>query len=154
MATQTRTQRQAAATKAAATRKRNAAKQSASSTRTSARRTRSSASQTTREARRTGKAAGRTAARRIDAATERLGEFAHQARRAFYIQVGAAVTARDAVTHNVRLYTNVNDVTRELNKYERRGVRALNRGQRTANRQANGLRKDAQDVAERVKRLA
>ena len=154
MATQTRTQRQAAATKAAATRKRNAAKQSASATKTSARRTRASASQTTREARRTGRAAGRTATRRFESATERLGEFGRRAERAFYIQVGAAVTARDAITRNVRIYTNVKDFTRELNKYERRGVRALNRGQRNVNRQANGLRRDAGDVVERVKRLA
>jgi 5-deoxy-D-glucuronate isomerase len=154
MATQTRTQRQAAAQKAAATRKRNAAKQSASSTRTSARRTRASASQTTREAQRTGRAAGRTAARRLDAVTERFEEFGRRAQRVFYIQVGAAMTARDALTHTVRVYANPGSVAKELDKYERRGARALKRGQRNVNREANGIRRDAGDVLERIKRLA
>jgi hypothetical protein len=154
MATQTRTQRQAAAQKAAATRKRNAARQSASSTRASARRTRSSASQTTREARRTGRAAGRTAARRFDAATERLAELGRRAQRAFYIQVGMAATARDTLTRNLRVYTDTNSMVKELDRYERRGARAMKRGQRNLNREANGLRRDAQDVVERLKRLA
>ncbi len=154
MATQTRTQRQAAAQKAAATRKRNAAKQSASTTKSSARRTRSAASQTTREARRTGRAAGRTTARRLDAAGERFGELGRRAQRAFYIQIGAAATARDAVTRSVRTYTNVGSVIKEFDKYERRGERALKRGQRNLNREAGGLRGGAQDVVERIKSLA
>ena len=152
MATQTRTQRQAAAQKAAATRKRNAAKSSASTTRTSARRTRASASHTTREARRTGRAAGRTAARRFDALTERVEEVGRRAQRAFYIQVGAAMTARDALAHSVRVYATPGSVVKELDKYERRGERALKRGQRNMN--ANGLRREAGDILERVKRLA
>lgn len=154
MATQTRTQRQAAGSKAAATRKRNAAKQSASTTKSSARRTRSSASQTTREARRTSRAAGRTAARRLDVVTDRVNELGHRAQRAFYIQVGAAATVRDAVTRSVRVYTNVPSMVKELDKYERRGERALKRGQRNLNREANGLRRDAQHVVSRVKSLA
>ena len=128
MATQTQTQRQAAGKKAAATRKRNAANQSASTTKSSARRTRSSASQTAREVRRTGRAAGRTAARRLDVVTERVGELGHRAQRAFYIQVGAAATARDALTHTVRVYSKPSSVVKELDKYERRGERALKRG--------------------------
>ena len=154
MATQTRTQRQAAGQKAAATRKRNAAKRSATTTKTSARRTRSSASQTTREARRTGRAAGRTAARRFDAATERIEELGRRAQRAFYIQVGVAATARDAVERSVRTYSNVGSVIKELNQYERRGERALKRGQRTVNREANGLRRAPGDVIARIKSLA
>jgi hypothetical protein len=154
MATQTRTQRQAAAQKAAATRKRNAAKQSASSTRSSARSTRSSATQTTRQARRTGRAAGRTAARRFDAATERVEEFGRRAQRAFYIQVGMAATARDAVARSIRIYTKPSSVVRELNAYERKGQRLLKRGQRNLNREATGLRRDAGDVFDRIKRLA
>ncbi len=154
MATQTRTQRQAAAQKAAATRKRNAAKQSASTTKSSARRTRSSATQTTREARRTGRAAGRTAARRFDAATERLGELGRRAERAFKIQVGVAATAGDALTRSVRTYTDVGSVVKQLDTYERRGDRALKHGQRNVNREANGLRRDAGDIIARIKRLA
>jgi hypothetical protein len=74
--------------------------------------------------------------------------------RAFYIQVGAAATARDAIAHSVRIYANPGAVVKELNKYERRGERALKRGQRNLNREANGLRRDAGDVIERLKRLA
>lgn len=154
MATQTRTQRQAAAQKAAATRKRNAAKSSASTTKSSARRTRSSAAQTTRDARRTGRAAGRTAARRFDAVTERFEELGRRAQRAFYIQVGAAMTARDALAHSVRIYTSPGSVAKELDKYERRGEQALKHGQRSVNREATGLRRDAENVLDRVKNLA
>jgi hypothetical protein len=154
MAAQTRTQRQAAGNKAAATRKRNAAKRTASTTKTSARRTRSTAGQTAREARLTGRHATRTAVRGFDAAGDRLNEFGRRAQRAVYIQVGAAATARDALTRSVRRYSRVNNVVRELNKYERRGERALRRGQRSLNREANGLRRDAQGVVGRIKRLA
>ena len=154
MATQTRTQRQAAGQKAAATRKRNAAKRSASTTKTSARRTRSSAGQTTREARLAGRHATRTAVRGLDSASERIGELGRRAQRAVYIQVGVAATARDALTSSVRRYSRVNNVVRELNKYERRGERALRRGQRGVNREATGLRRDAQGVFGRIKRLA
>ncbi len=152
MATQTRTQRQAAAQKAAATRKRNAAKRTASTTRSSARRTQSTASQTTREARRTGRAARRTAGYGLDAATERLEEFGRRMQRAFYIQVGAAATARDALARSVRTYTNVGSMVKEFDRYERRGERALKRGRRSVN--ANGIRRDAGDVLERIKRIA
>src|ERR1700759_5494965 len=154
MATQTRTQRQAAGQKAAATRKRNAAKRSASTTKTSARRTGASATQTTREARRTGRAAGRTVARGVGAAPGRVEEFGRRAKRAFYIQVGVAATARDAVARSVRIYTNPGSLVKELNQYERRGERALKRGQRNVNREANGLRRDAGDVIARIKSLA
>jgi hypothetical protein len=154
MATQTRTQRQAAARKAAATRKRNAAGQSASSTRTSARRTRASATQTTRQAGRTGRAGARSTARRFEAATERLSEFGRRAQRAFYIQVGAAATARDVLARTLRRYRNAGNVVKELDKYERRGERVLRRGQRSLNREAVGLRRGAEDVLERFRRLA
>jgi hypothetical protein len=153
MATQTRTQREAAGQKAAATRKRNAAKSSASTTKSYARRTRSSASQTTREARRTGRAAGRTAARQLDAVSERIGELGHRVQRAFYIQVGAAAAARDGLTHTVRIYSKPSSVVKELDKYERRGEQALKRGQRNLNREAHALRRDAEDVVSRVGRL-
>ena len=154
MATQTQTQRQAAGQKAAATRKRNAAKSSASTTKSYARRTRSSASQTTREARRTGRAAGRTAARQLDAVSERIGELGHRVQRACYIQVGAAAAARDALMHTVRIYSKPSSVAKELDKYERRGEQALKRGQRNLNREANALRRVAEDVGSRVGRPA
>jgi hypothetical protein len=169
---QTRTQRQASAQKAAATRKRNAAKRSASSTKSTARSTRSSARQTTRSARqtgrqaaRTGRQATRTAERRLDAFGERIEEFGRRAQRALYIQVGMAATARDALANSVRVYTRPSTVVKELDKYERRGARAFGRSeralrrdahtaQRTVARQTNGVRRDAEDIVDRVKRLA
>ena len=64
------------------------------------------------------------------------------------------MSARDALTHSVRVYTRPGSVAKALDKYERRGERALRRGQRTVNRETNGLRRDAGDVLERIKRLA
>ena len=106
MATQTRSQRQAAAKKAAATRKRNATKRSASATRTSARRTQRSASatarQTGRDAQRTSKQATRTAGRGIDTTLERFGVLGRRAQRALLIQVGAAATVGEKVKETAR----------------------------------------------------
>ena len=153
MATQTRSQRQAAAQRAAATRKRNAAKRSASATRTAARRTGSSASRTTSEARRTTRQASRTAGRRLDAATSRLGAFGRQAQRAALIQVGAAATVSDKVRETARTFSNLNLVTKELDRFERRGARALTRSQRNLNRQRRGLRSDVQEFAGQVRQL-
>jgi hypothetical protein len=172
MATQTSTQRQAAGKRAAATRKRNAAKRSASATKSGARRTRSSAVQTGRQAQGTGRQAGRTAARGLDAATTRLGAVGRSAQRALLIQVGAVATLGDKVRQTTRTYSNLELVTRELNRFERRGNRALSgrqraltrrrraierdakQAQRAVGRQLDGLRSDAQDLTDRVKHLA
>src|SRR4051795_12340947 len=81
MATQTKTQRQAAAKKAAATRKRNAAKQGTSRTKGSARQTATSARRTASSAKRTAKQAARSGARRVDAETTGLGAVAQQVQR-------------------------------------------------------------------------
>lgn len=162
---QTRTQRQASANKAAATRKRNAANQSASRTKSSARSTRSSASATTRSAKRTGrdaartgKQAGRTLGRRLDVVEERIDELGRRAQRVLYIQVGVAASARDAVVRQVQMYARPSSFRRTLDQYERRGARALGRSGRAASRRtgghANGFRREAEDVVERVKRLA
>lgn len=160
MATQTPSQRQAAAKRAAATRKRNAAKRSASSTKAAARRTGASATATTREARRTTRQATRTAARRLDAATTRLGSIGRQAQRALLIQVGAAATLRDNVRQTARTYTNLDLVTREFDRFERRGARALSSGrrdarqaQRTVERQWDGLKSDAEGLAKQVRQV-
>jgi hypothetical protein len=171
MATQTSTQRRAAAQRAASTRKRNQAKRSASATKSAARRTRTSASQTTRQARGTTRQAGRSATRGLDAAVTRLGAFGRQAQRALLIQVGAAATVGDKVRQTARTYSNLELVTRELNRFERRGARAVSSRQRALSRQrrelqrdakqarrrferqVTGLRSDAQDVADQVKHL-
>ena len=137
MAAQTKTQRQAAAKKAAATRKRNSARQSGGTAKASARRTRSSAQDTGRAARTTAKQAARATARRAEAETTRLGAVAHQAERAVLIPVGAALEARDRVTDTVRTYSDTRLTRQELNRFERRGAKALGRTRRTV--RASGL---------------
>src|SRR5437763_6484504 len=124
MATQTRSQRQVAAKKAAATRKRNATKRSASATKTSARRTQRSdsktARRTTRDARRTTTQATRTSERGLDTAATRFGAFGRQMQRALLIQVGAAATVGERVRQTARTYSSLSRVTRELDRFERR----------------------------------
>ncbi len=130
MAAQTKTQRQAAAKKAAATRRRNSARQRGGTAKASARRTRSSAQQTGHAASTTAKQAARATAQRADAETTRLGAVAHQAERAVLIPVGAALEARDRVTDTVRTYSDTRLTRQELNRFERRGAEALGRTRR------------------------
>ena len=66
----------------------------------------------------------------------RLGAVAHQAERAVLIPVGATLEARDRVTDAVRTYTDTRLTRQELNRFERRGAKALGRTRRTAERQA------------------
>ena len=136
MAAQTKTQRQAAAKKAAATRKRNSARQSGGTAKASARRTRSSAQDTGRAARRTAKQAASATAHRAEAETTRLGAVARQAERVVLIPVGAALETRDRVTDTVRTYTDTRLTRQELNRFERRGANALGRTRRTAERRS------------------
>ncbi len=143
MATQTPVQRQAAAKRAAATRKRNAAKRSATATRSSARRTRGAASGTARSARSTARTAGATtanaagtASKAVDDAGTRLGAVARGAQRALLIPVGAIATAGDALRDTALTYASRGTRARRLNRLERRGARALDRGRRTVTRRA------------------
>lgn len=165
MATQTSSQRQAAAQRAAATRKRNATKRSASATKAAARRARSSARATTKDARQTTRHATRTASRGVDAATTRLQVIGRQAQRALLIQVGAAATFQDNLRQTARTYTNLDLVRREFNRLERRGERALSRGrrglgrdarhaQRAVERQWDEVRSDAGGVFKQIRRVA
>jgi hypothetical protein len=163
MATQTRTSRQAAASKAAATRKRTTAKRSATRTKASAKRTASSARTTSRGAQRTARQAARTAGRNADTTVSRLEVFARQAERtAVLIPVGAALELRDAVVDAARTYTDRRRAKRRFDRFERRGETALRRNRRNLERQAkvarrdveartNGLRSDAEQVVERVR---
>lgn len=139
MATQTTTQRKAAGTKAAATRKRNAAANSSARTRSSARRTRSSAGQTASAARTTARQAGRTTARRADATTTRVAAIARQAERAVLIPVGAVLEAGDALRTSVRVYTDRRQATTRLRRFERRGEQALRRNRRGLERRVREL---------------
>lgn len=165
MATQTATQRQAAAKKAAATRKRNSAKQSGRSASASARRTQSSARSTARSAKRTAKTTARTTARRVDAETTRLEALGRQAERTVLIPIGAGLEAWDRVTDTVRTYSNGRRATQRLNRFERRGATALRRGRRSVEREAkevrrdldrgvNGLQSEADDVVQRIRNVA
>jgi hypothetical protein len=136
MATQTKTQREQAGKKAAATRKRNAASRSTTATRRSATQTRRTAKRTTRSASRsaaqTGQSARTTAltastavARELDAATNRVEALALGARRGVAIQVGAALEAGDAVKRTAQFAVRTANRRRTLNRLERRGERAL-----------------------------
>ncbi len=154
MAAQTKTQRQAAAKKAAATRKRNSARQSGGTAKASARRTRSSARGTGRAARTTAKQAARATARRAEAETTRLGAVAHQAERVVLIPVGAALEARDRVTDTVRTYSNTQLTRRELNRFERRGAKALGRTRRTVERQTKHVQGSVEGLANDVQSSA
>ena len=106
MAPQTRTQRQAAAKKAAATRKRNSARQSSGTAKASVRRTTTSAQSTGRAARTASKQAGRATARRVLAEKTRFEAVARQAERGVLIPVGAVLEARDRVAATIRTYSD------------------------------------------------
>ena len=95
MAQQTRTQRQAAAKKAAATRKRQSASQSNGNAKAAARRTAKSARSSANSARTTSRNGALTAARRLSAERFRLEAVGRQAERVVLIPVGAALEARD-----------------------------------------------------------
>jgi hypothetical protein len=126
MATETHTQRQEAAEKAAATRKRTAAKRSASRTKSSANQTRTAARGTARAARTTAADASRTANRRADATASSLEALVRRAERTMVlIPVGAALEARDAAMKTVRTYMRGRTAKVEFNRFERRGERAL-----------------------------
>ncbi len=108
MATQTRTQRQAAAKKAAATRKRNAARHSR----------------------------GRnTTRRRAEAEITRIEALARSAERALLIPIGAAAEARERLTKTARTATDRRRTRRALNRFERRGAATLRRNRRALDRE-------------------
>jgi hypothetical protein len=98
----------------------------------------------------------------VDAVAARLQAFGRQAQRAFLIQVGAAASFGDNVSRTARTYTNLDLVTREFDRFERRGARALSRrrrelkrdarqAQRTVERQWGEVKADAQGVARQVR---
>lgn len=154
MPTQTKTQRQTAAKKAAATRKQTAAKRSTSATKASARRTARSAGTTTRSAERTAKLASRSAGRRLEEAAARLDSLGRQVERTLLIQIGATAAFREAVTRTARTYTSRDTVARELGRFERRGAKVVNHGQRVARRTRTDLQRDLRGARRRVTSIA
>jgi hypothetical protein len=140
MAPQTRTQRQTAAKKAAATRKRNSARRSSGNAKASVRRTTRSAQSTGRTARTASKQAGRATARRVSAEKTRFEAVVRQAERGVLIPVGAALEARDRVAETIRTYSDSRLAGQQLNRFERRGAAALRRNRRVVERQAKDVR--------------
>ena len=154
MAQQTRTQRQAAAKKAAATRKRNSARQSSGAAKASARRTTSSAQSTGRAARTASKQAGRATARRVSAEKTRFEAVARQAERVMLIQVGATLEARDRVAELIRTYSDGRLARQQLNRFEGRGATVLRRQRRAVERQAKDVRESVESSANGVQARA
>jgi hypothetical protein len=165
MAPQTRTKRQAAAKKAAATRKRNSARQSSGTAKASVRRTTTSAQSTGRAARTASKQAGWATARRVLAEKTRLEAVARQGERVILIPVGAALEARDRAAATIRTYSDSRLARQQLNRFERRGATVLRRKRRAVERQAkdvrdsvesraNGVQSRANDVVEHVLSLS
>ena len=140
----TRTQRQAAAKKAGATRKRNSARQSAGTAKASLRRAATSAQSTGRAARTESEQAVRAATRRLSAEKTRVEAIARQAERGVLVPVGAVLEARDRVAETVRTYSDSRRAGQQLNRFERRGATALRRNRRAVERQA----KDVRDAVE------
>jgi hypothetical protein len=146
MAQQTRTSRQAAASKAAATRKRTAAKRSATRTRSAARQTAGSTRTASRGAKSTARHASRTATGRIDAVLAQMQAFARHAERAVLVPVGAALEARDSLGDTLRVVTKRRDAKARLRRFERRGEQALRRNRRAATRRAKAARRGVETL--------
>lgn len=123
MAPQTRTQRTAAAKKAAATRKRNASNRSRSNT--------------------------KRATRRADAEVTRAEAFARQVERVVLVPVGALLSATDSL--NDTLSTR-NGLQRTLKRFERRGETALRRNRRKATAQVRRTRTQAKRQVKSTRR--
>ena len=125
MPTQTRTQRSAAAKKAAATRKRNAANRSRSN--------------------------AKRATRRADAEVTRVQALGRQAERLVLVPVGAVLSAADTLNDNL---SSRNGLQRTLRRFERRGETALRRNRRKATAQARSVRTQAKRQVRSVRRDA
>jgi hypothetical protein len=141
MAQQTRTGRQATASKAAATRKRAAAKQSATRTRATARQTGRTTRSASRGAGRTTRHGARTATRGFGAALTRVEAFARQTERVLLVPVGAALEARDSLVRAIRITTHRRSATTRLRRFERRGEQAVRRNRRALARRATAARR-------------
>jgi hypothetical protein len=61
---------------------------------------------------------------------------ATSAQRVLYTAVGALATASDAVKQSALTYTNSGRLARQLDQFERRGARAIDRGRRQVRRRA------------------
>lgn len=154
MTPQTPTQRQAAAKKAGATRKRNSARQSAGTAKASLRRAATSAQSTGRAARAASEQVVRATARRVSTEKTRLEAVGRQAERGVLVPVGAVLEARDRIAETVRTYSDSRLAGQQLNRFERRGATALGRNRRAVERQAKDVRDAVKAPANRLQSRA
>src|SRR5438067_267239 len=114
MAEQTRTQRQAAGKRAAATRRQTESRRRAGAARRSARSTQRAAGAVSRDAQGTATQASRALTRGLEAGALRVDAFGRQLERAVLIEVGAALEVRDALASTVRTFSNRRRMTTHL----------------------------------------
>ena len=137
MAETTGTQRSTNARKASTRRSTGATKRSTTAKKAAQTRAAKSGSTARRRTTTAAKSRARTA-QRTTARETRQAELTLQnvAERAVLIPVGAALEAGDRVANTVRTYSDTRLARQELNRFERRGAKALGRTRRTAERQA------------------
>jgi hypothetical protein len=70
------------------------------------------------------------------------------------IPVGAALEARDRVNSTVRTYSDSRLTREQLNRFERRGAKALRRNRRAVERQAKDVRDSVETRASDVQSSA
>jgi hypothetical protein len=95
---------------------------------------RTSARSTARGARTTGRQAAETASRSAEAAGTELGAAAISAQRVLLTTVGAIATAGESIKRTALTYTDPGRLSRQLDRFERRGARLLDRGRRQLRR--------------------
>ena len=156
--TRARNQRSATAKKAAATRKRNttAAQRSATGKQAAATRKGNEASrsaQTTQtQAKRTATSGLRTVQAGAEAGKYTLDAVAVQAQRAALIPVGAALSARDSVVEAVKPYTSIDKAEKELSRLRRDVSRDLTRYERRGTSARNRVQREVKRTRTRVER--
>jgi hypothetical protein len=72
--------------------------------------------------------------RSVDAAGTQLGAVSTGAQRVLLTAVGALASAGDAIVRNAQTYTDPGRLSRQLDRFERRGTRVLDRGRRQVRR--------------------
>jgi hypothetical protein len=78
----------------------------------------------------------------LEAGALRLDAFGRRLERAFLIQVGAVLEARDAAAKTFRIYSRRGSRSTRLRRFERRGETALRRSNRRVQREIKDVRRD------------
>jgi hypothetical protein len=71
-----------------------------------------------------------------------VDEFGRRLERAFLIQVGAVLEARDSAMKTFRTYSRRGSLRTRLRRFERRGETALRRSNRRVQREVKGVRRE------------